>query len=251
MTPEDRARLVLRRHAKRKLAGHAGSRLSSYDDTKPYCDNPQRVVQRHDTRKGGALAGIIPSLETAGWFPCRKCDKCILFRRLRWRDRIRREIAFAPRSWMVTLTFSDLHLSGIRLQAAADRSKPFETALERACYKHVQRYLKRVRKMGKCQFRYVGIFELGAQTGRGHYHLIVSEVHRSNPVLKRVLNDQWRSFVEAHLVSGGDGDPASYVSKYLTKSAVTRPRASRRYGEPAPAPIGQAPPRKTGGQGGG
>lgn len=231
MTPEDRARLVLRRHAARKLRGVSGTRLTSYDEAKPWCDDPVWVVQAHDTRKGGALKGIIPSIETGGYFPCRKCEKCITFRRLRWKQRSENELRKSPRSWFVTLTFSDLHLSGIRLAAHADTKNDFEKALEVAAYKHVQRYLKRVRKAGKTRFRYFAVFEYGSLNGRGHYHLFIHEVPGEKPVLKRTLNDQWRSFVDASLVWIDDPWVSSYVCKYLTKSAVTRPRASQGYGK--------------------
>lgn len=232
MTPEARARLVLTRHARRRLAGVPGTRLSSHDDRLPYCDNPQRVHQYSDTRKNGALKGLIPSIETSGLYPCRKCDKCILFRRLKWRERCKIELIDAPRSWFVTLTFSPMHLAGIRMQAAANTKLPFETAIERAGYKHVQRYLKRLRKLGKTKFRYIAVFEYGSEGGRGHYHLLIHEIRGQKPVLKRVLDEAWRSFVGAKLVSiERPTEAASYVAKYLTKSAITRPRASIGYGK--------------------
>ena len=221
---------MLKRHAARRLAGVPGTRLTSYDERKPWCDDPKWVAQQHDTRKGGALKGVIPSLETGGYFPCRKCEKCITFRRLRWRDRCQNELNQPVRSWFVTLTFSDVHLAGIRLAAHADIGRDFEKALEHAAYKHVQRYLKRVRKNGKTRFRYVAIFEYGALGGRGHYHLFIHERPGCKPVLKRTLNDEWRSFVDAVLVESDAPGVASYVCKYLTKSAVNRPRASVGYG---------------------
>lgn len=233
MTPEQRTRVVLARHAKRLLAGVPGTRLTSYDERKPWCDDPKWVNQRHDTRKGGALAFKVPSLETGGFYPCRKCEKCIFFRRKKWEERSLVELQRAPRTWFVTLTFSPIHLAGIRLQAAADRSLDFETALERYGYKHVQRYLKRLRKLGKNRFRYVAVFEYGSEGGRGHYHLFIHELRGEKPTLKATLNDAWRSFVHAKLVSLDDFVRASsYVAKYLTKSSVTRPRASQDYGKP-------------------
>ena len=224
VTPQARARAARKAHVTRSLRGDNLSRTSSHASAMPWCDDPVLVGAR--TRGQGKL----PSVETSGYFPCRKCEKCITFRRLRWRDRTRRELAKAVRSWFVTLTFSDIHLAGIRLAAAMLSQYDHETALERAAYSHVQRYLKRVRKAGRTQFRYFAIFEYGSENGRGHYHLFIHEKPGCKPVLKRTLDEQWRSFVSAKLVDTEEPGAASYVCKYLTKSPVNRPRASTAYG---------------------
>lgn len=224
VTPQQRARAARKAHVTRSLRGGYLTRTASHSPAMPWCDDPQLIGVR--VRAHGKL----PSIETSGYFPCRKCEKCITFRRLRWRDRTRAELAKAGRSWFVTLTFSDLHLAGIRMKAATLTQYDMETALERAAYGHVQRYLKRVRKAGRTRFRYFAIFEYGAVNGRGHYHLLVHEIPGCKPVLKATLNEQWRSFVDAKLVDIEEPGASSYVCKYLTKSPVNRPRASTAYG---------------------
>lgn len=145
---------------------------------------------------------------------------------MRWRERARYEIALAKRSWMVTLTFSPIHLAGVLLAA----KRPDARLIERSAYAEVQKFFKRLRKNHPAaKFRYLAVYERGEVTGRSHYHVLIHEVG-SRPVLKMHLESAWASHVHARLVDKeGDGAP-SYVTKYLTKSLDTPPRASARYG---------------------
>jgi len=62
-------------------------------------------------------------------------------------------------------------------------------------------------------------------------HVLVHEA--LGKVTKRELEASWRSgFSHWRLVPVGDTRAAAYVTKYLTKSALTRVRASQRYGRP-------------------
>lgn len=192
-------------------------------DRKPYCDDPV-LISKYE-RPGTNSIGI--GLDMFG--PCRKCEKCLLFRKLKWRDRMRREIDQAERTWFITLTFSPIHLAGVLCESWRFPFLEKDQAVERAAYAHVQKYFKRLRKSG-ARFRYCVVFEYGEEFGRLHAHTLVHEVSL-NSVLKRDVQEQWRSFTHCRLVKVGDfEDVATYVSKYLTKH-LSKPRASIHYGK--------------------
>ena len=203
------------------MRGGALSRTEFHDPASPYCDAPAPV--RRVIRAG---SGDRP-LEVTAFRPCRRCEKCLQFRQMVWRDRALNEIANANRTWMVTLTFDPVHLAGLIYEAQEMRGPP-ERALDRAAYGHVQKYFKRLRQAALTRFRYLAVFEEGEKTGRPHYHVLLHEVGR--PISKRTLEDQWRSNVHCRLVASGRGS-ASYVTKYATKSLAVRLRASARYGQ--------------------
>lgn len=221
------------------LKGHARTGAyapSIHADWSVYCDAPVTVYRAIRAGKGRR------SMEVSFPAPCRKCEKCLRFRRMRWRQRIINEILTADdagrRSWMITLTFAPVHLAGVLLEAQAlqRRGKPRPEAIEQAAYGHVQKYIKRLRKNTRKSFRYIAVPEYGEENGRLHYHLILSE--SDSPVLKLELQKNWRSFSNAKLVdaSGNRGiaGAASYVSKYIAKGEG-RPRASAAYGAVPPA----------------
>lgn len=189
---------------------------------KPYCDDPRPITL---TRRPG---GGTPAITAEYYAPCRKCEKCLLFRQLHWAERMTKECASHERTWFVTLTFDPVHLMGIVLESYALTKIPNrEKAIETAAYVHVQRYFKRLRKNG-ARFRYAAIAELGSESERLHYHLLLHETKHGSCTW-RLLDAQWRSFIFANLVrhaarSGG------YVSKYLTKQHH-RVRASQNYGK--------------------
>lgn len=205
----------------------------------PWCDAP--VTVSAGVRPGRGRRAVRVAMRV----PCRKCERCITFRRLRWRQRMVNEMLLTDdagkRSWYVTLTFAPVHLAGVLLEAQAflKKGKTRDEAIEMAAYVHVQKWLKRVRKVSSATFRYVAVPEYGEDNGRLHYHLIVHEMDK--PVLYTWLKTQWKSRVfEARLVECDNtrrlGGLASYLAKYLTKSAG-RPRASVRYGA-----ISRSPP---------
>lgn len=232
-SPKTRAALKAAAKLAAKGLAYPRSGYAWHAPGKPFCDDPVAV----ELQKPGKDAG--PPVAISLWGPCRKCEKCLLFRQLKWRERAMAELmqtaARGNRSWWVTLTFSPVHLAGILAEATAASGGQSITAVDRAAYAHVQRFMKRVRKAGKCRFRYLAVFERGEEKGRAHYHLLLHEQGRV-PILKRVLESQWHgfagSFIHArlvHLESGPEG-LASYVTKYATKSAEVRLRASQHYG---------------------
>lgn len=230
---QDRATL----HMAVRLAmqGKSLSGFQFHADQKPYCYDPVKVA------RGTRAGGIVKSVEVSFYVPCRKCEKCLQFRRLLWRSRAINEISAAPRTWAVTLTFSPHHLAGITLEADRDFNCHDGKFKERAAYKHVQQYFYRLRKTptaggkARLRFRYLAVFERGEKTGRPHYHLLLHE--QNGPVTKRTLEEQWRSNVHARLVAKDEQEDvrrkASYITTYATKS-LDRLRASVKYGQQSP-----------------
>ena len=90
------------------------------------------------------------------------------------------------------------------------------------------RWLHRLRKSYSDPLRYCLVAELGAKAGRYHNHVLL---HCTDKLTWRVAHDTWdEGFSHFKLVSK-DQAAASYVSKYLSKSAKERIRASRGYGD--------------------
>lgn len=172
---------------------------------------------------------------------CRKCGPCLDHRRRLWTARAIDELRASTRTWFGTLTVAPEHR--FRLRLLADRkcqSRRAEglselTAAEQfaavaaECLSEAQRWLKRVRKQARVPLRYLLVVE-AHKSGDPHLHILLHEP--GGPVRKQVLEDQWRTGFSHWRLVEGDG-PAVYACKYLTKSILTRVRASRRYGQPA------------------
>ena len=234
-SPKDRAT----RRMAMNISLRGGQLTSSqlHDPSVPYCDAP-RPIERF-IKAGGPDR----PLHVTAFRPCRRCEKCLQFRQMKWRERAVHEIMddATRRTWWMTLTLSPHHLAGI-LQEARDRpGADWDQRVDGAAYRHVTRYLKRLRKTAKTRFRYLWVFERGDETGRPHYHGLIHEI--GSPITKSTLEAQWRSNVHCRLVAKdrrGQG-AASYVTKYATKSLSVRIRASSAYGKDKQRP--DAPPR--------
>lgn len=221
--PEDRAT----RSFARKIALRGGqiSRSEFVAPWKPACDRPATVGRR--IRAGG----LDRSIEVQALVPCRKCERCLQIRQCQWKDRALIEIERSKRTWFLTLTFNDIHLAGCKAKATQEVGADPTERLEKACYRDVQKYLKRLRaKFSGLKFRYLAVFELGEKTGRPHYHLLIHEVGQ-RPVSQRELDNDWPSFINARLVAKAADGAAVYVTKYATKSVIFRIRASGAYGK--------------------
>ena len=213
------------------------------------CDSPRNAYLSSDfleNRDGSKNRGYEVLLKV----PCRKCEKCLRFRQMQWRERALHEIQRHPYNYFVTLTFSPAHLAGIIYEANV-QNKPLETV----AYSHVAKYWKRLRKgrssrMANAQssetqgrkrqvfdplnLRYIGIFELGDENGRPHFHMLI---HLNRWVPAEVLTDEWRSRADAELVRSREGS-ATYITKYLTKTlGGSRIRASQSYGDTPPTSL--------------
>lgn len=172
--------------------------------------------------------------------PCRKCEICLEHRRKLWTARGIAESKASTRVWFGTLTVRPEERFKIMLRVrseAATRGTDFGLLSNAEQYKAIERYtsrevtlwLKRVRKNSKARLRYLLVSE-AHKDGFPHYHVLLHE--QGSEVSKRVLETAWRyGFSQFRLVSG-EG-PVGYVCKYLAKSALTRVRASLRYGHDA------------------
>ncbi|ATW62975.1 replication initiator [Citromicrobium phage vB_Cib_ssDNA_P1] len=172
---------------------------------------------------------------------CRKCPECLAHRRRLWTARAVDEVQASSRTWFGTLTVAPAHRVRLAYRAEAkvlraggeslsslDRSERYRI-LANELGQEVTKWLKRVRKQSGASLRYLLVAE-AHKSGDPHMHILVHE--DGDPVTKRMLQDQWRiGFSQWKLV---DQDPgaAVYVCKYLAKDALTRVRASRRYGQP-------------------
>lgn len=198
----------------------------------------------------GLPSGVVPDgigpLPVSMLARCRRCDNCLQHRRNLWTARARDEIRGSNRTWFGTLTVNPEHR--MRLLVLAVRST-MERRLEawtdlntseqfRAICRHLSRdvtlWLKRVRKLSGVPLRYLLVVE-AHKDGFPHLHILLHEP-TSAPVRKAMLESQWRSgFSHWRLVDAGDERAALYVCKYLSKDALTRIRASSRYGQGATA----------------
>lgn len=170
---------------------------------------------------------------------CRKCAACLMHRRRLWSARASDELKAAHRTWFATLTFRPEARFVATMHAAATAARAGHgswqsmTAENQFRYlvkhlnKEIDRYLKRVRKSG-APFRYLLVSE-AHKDGFPHFHMLIHET--ALPLTKRLLESSWRDgFSQFRLVDNSDPRSAFYVCKYLAKSALTRVRASKRYG---------------------
>lgn len=170
---------------------------------------------------------------------CRKCPQCLRARAWEWTQRARLEYVQAQRTWFGTLT-----LSAHEHNQAVNRARqllarqgvdldllPPEEQFGRhvaAVTREVTLWLKRIRKESGAKLRYILVAE-AHKSGYPHFHCLVHEQAGSS-VTHRQLSTQWKlGFTNFKLVA--DPRAASYVCKYLSKSAQSRVRASVRYGK--------------------
>lgn len=173
---------------------------------------------------------------------CRKCDNCRKARSNEWRYRAREELRRAGRSWFGTLTLSPIAHYRMVSEArayAASRAIPWNSLSDEerfkrvasASLKEVTRYFKRVRKESKVPIRYMAVTERH-KSGLPHFHVLLHEVELK-PVRHATLSSQWTyGFEKWRLVPFDETlKAANYVTKYISKEAVGRIRASQHYGK--------------------
>lgn len=171
------------------------------------------------------------------WTRCRRCTSCLIARCNEWASRSVREYTMAERTWFLTLTMrperwhmllsearNTASLHGVDFSSCSLDVQFRETSS--LLGSEITRYLKRVRKVHG-PFRYVCVFERH-KSGVPHAHLLVHE--GASPLRYSTLTSQWTwGFSQAKLVK--DRGAVRYVSKYLSKGASARVRASLRYGK--------------------
>lgn len=185
--------------------------------------------------------GLGVPLTITMWAPCRKCSYCLKRRGAQWRDRARFETDTAQRTWFCTWTLSpdrQYHFLSEARAALSATGTDFEEVsnaeqFQRVCWRIGRRFtlgLKRLRKNTGADMRFLIVAERH-KSGAPHFHGLIHEQHGSPAITHAALKrDLWHEgFVNYKLA-----DPASaaYVTKYLTKSAEARVRASIRYGKP-------------------
>lgn len=167
---------------------------------------------------------------------CRKCANCRRQRALLWRSRAEWETTLAPRTWFGTLTVRpEEHYRAqcavtAYLEARAiptgevSGDRLFQLVAQREATE-ITLMLKRLRKAG-IEFRYLVVTE-AHKSGYPHFHMLLHEVRE--PVRYRALEKAWPlGFSKWRLVA--DLKEARYLSKYLSKDARSRVRASLAYG---------------------
>lgn len=170
---------------------------------------------------------------------CRKCPPCLKARAAYWRTMCATETQASQRTWFGTLTLSPEHhfialaRACLRLSRQGvdfnqlDGTEQFRERV-REISPELTRYLKRLRKESGAKLRYCLVAERH-KSGLPHWHMLVHEVG-TTPVRHIALQSQWRlGFSNWKLVADNQA-AAHYVSKYLSKCADARVRASLHYG---------------------
>lgn len=179
---------------------------------------------------------------------CRKCDKCLEQRRRQWTARANAESVVAVRNWFGTLTLrpeAHLHYANrarrrLSKQGVDFDALPFgEQFIERhrEIGRELTKYVKRVRKETRAQFRFIMVAE-HHKSGLPHYHCLVHE-HKGS-VTHAALSKQWSLGFEKWRLVGPEERAVRYVTKYLAKASVARVRASVRYGYALVAKLSEA-----------
>lgn len=170
---------------------------------------------------------------------CRRCAACLRHRSRLWSARAVSETKAAVRTWFGTIT-----LRPERQQWALDSARhklsrqgiDFDALSEEERFRlrhsfvsqELTRWLKRVRKVSGAPLRFCLVAE-AHKSGAPHYHILVHECDPALPVRKEVLKSAWTwGFTRWKLVN--DPRAALYVTKYLSKDAKARVRASLHYG---------------------
>ena len=173
---------------------------------------------------------------------CRKCEKCLEWKRGMWTARAIHEVRQSMRTWFGTLTVgperrlwaqmvADKYAVQTRNESLSGLTGVERTrAIARVLSPEVTKWLKRVRKAARSEgLRYLLVVEPHGDFFP-HFHLLLHE--RGQPVGKRLLEEKWRyGFSQFRLIPTGEVKAVGYVCKYISKSAQTRVRASRLYGQ--------------------
>lgn len=178
---------------------------------------------------------------TYAWARCRKCPACLYANSMKWGARGAAEIAASTRTWFGTLTLAPEHrMRGIarasrlgRKATVESEDRAEETGIIGSVFQpDITKMMKRLRKLAP--LRYLCVMEAHID-GIPHWHMLIHE--RGERLSKRDLDANWRlGFTQFRLVDTSDPRPAFYVSKYLSKAAQSRVRASMHYGRP-PRPV--------------
>lgn len=143
---------------------------------------------------------------------CGQCMPCRIKRRRIWAHRIMLEAAVHPVSSFITLTYDQ-------------ESLPDAGSL---VPRHLQLWLKRIRKEYPAPLRYYGVGEYGDENERPHYHVAL---FGHDPEHSEVIERTWGyGRVDSGTLTI---DSAQYIAGYVTKKLTARddPRLAGRYPE--------------------
>lgn len=150
---------------------------------------PHRSVEWIDAHEEYALS-----------VPCGKCLACLCSKRAEWAFRLEQEHKYSKCSQFVTLTYDQKHV-------------PAHGSL---CKKHLQDYLKRLRKKDEqSRIRYYAVGEYGTLSGRPHYHLLLFNAEQEN------VRSSWKDARSRDIgivhIGSVNGASVAYVLKYLVQ----------------------------------
>lgn len=183
----------------------------------------------------------LPRMAQHLYVRCRRCKACLVQRTRVWTARAIAETYASNRTWFGTLTlapdratqaryWADRRLTQ-RISDPHDRSNQF-AAMVQFVTPELTRWLKRLRKNSEASLRYLLVAE-PHKSGVPHWHCLIHEFE--GRATKRILDASWRyGFSQFRLVDSSSPKSASYACKYLSKTAMTRIRASRNYGSAQP-----------------
>lgn len=131
------------------------------------------------------------------YVPCGRCAFCAATKRSDWATRLHYEAMCHDVKQFVTLTYADAHLV-------------FKRGVSQLVKRHLQLWIKRIRKIG-AKVRYYAVGEYGSRTYRPHYHVIlfgdvsVDDIQRCWPhghVHVGTVTQQSIMYTLGYLVSG-------------------------------------------------
>lgn len=157
---------------------------------------------------------------------CRQCASCLKARARHWAARAFSETKISTRTWFCTYTVSPEHRMRVRLLARRKYNSEDFVSCTKILSEFFTKYLKRVRKESGVKFRYLLAVE-AHEDGFPHLHALIHE--NGFEVSKRCLQGQWPyGFSSVKLATP---ETARYVTKYISKQARSRVRASLHYGQ--------------------
>lgn len=208
------------------------------------CSSPVTLERTYRREAGGLFSErpfMMGGVHMTQEVRCRQCPECLAARASLWTARAREETRGSSRTWFGTFTLAPEHhsravmLADLILRKGGERFEDLSST-ERFAWRHkvlsdeFTKYLKRVRKESGARLRYILVAE-AHKSGLPHWHCLIHEVNAEQPVRHRVLVDQWRLGFTSFKLCEPDG--VTYVTKYLSKCALARVRASVRYGQNA------------------
>lgn len=240
-------RVETSRHTVKHLATEArqsGKRESDFAGTGDCrCEDPRCLELTGRPDAVLVAHGIEPdrAVFQEAYVRCRKCAPCLKHRARLWTARAIDETSVSQRTWFGTLTLRPDRQTWARYTALSNLSRRVVEPTDARIFsesvavigEEITRFLKRVRKT--TGFRYIVVSERH-KSGLPHFHMLLHEYDAQ--IAKRLLEAQWRyGFSHWRLVNVDQPRQVGYVTKYLAKDALTRVRASFRYGQGHIAPL--------------